>query len=599
VALPALSEGRAFEQVTPVDKEQSIPEVGRTLHALGDGDRVAYGVRSAPGDAKGNTFANRFVSARSPSDWSHWVDADPVTGPDVFGFSQFLNMGTSEDGEYALVVSNLALAPGADTGRFVANLYVENIHAGTYEFVGSSNNPSALTGFTSGGQNTKFKAGSPNFSWVVFVSGVPLLPGVQAQALYRWSRSNGLELVSKLPDDSIPSALVANYGSASWASRWASRDGSRIFFEVAEGEDAGVYVWENGQTRPVSVSKLDGALKPGNFDDASADGRYVFLSTAAPLTADAPVSPSGEDLYRVDVVTGAIKVIGPVKSGATIGSRNSIEGTSPDGGVVYFQPPNPGNASTSGTIEVWDEGTLGVVADNFGDDGSRLGATISPSGRYLAYEFGGDVYVYDHANGGVKCASCRAGQATGQASLPGQGVEFDNYQPHVMLESGQVFFTSAAALVPQDVNGVEDVYSWQGGQQSLISPGNQTKRAILGDISPGGRDVFFSTSQSLVAQDTDEEVDIYDARVGGGIASQNQLPAVPCQSESCQSAIAPPAAPSIGSEGGANQAAAKKSKPKQQKKKSRCLKKKGKKGKAKCSKGKKHSKQGAKRRTSR
>ena len=37
---------------------------------------------------------------------------------------------------------------------------------------------------------------------------------------------------------------------------------------------------------------------------------------------------------------------------------------------------------------------------------------------------------------------------------------------------------------------------------------------------PIGNNVFFFTTQGLVAQDRDELVDVYDARVGGGIAAQ-------------------------------------------------------------------------------
>jgi hypothetical protein len=57
---------------------------------------------------------------------------------------------------------------------------------------------------------------------------------------------------------------------------------------------------------------------------------------------------------------------------------------------------------------------------------------------------------------------------------------------------------------------------------------------LIADASANGSDVFFFTRQSLVGQDKDELQDVYDARVGGGIAAQNRLPAIPCEStDSC------------------------------------------------------------------
>ena len=60
------------------------------------------------------------------------------------------------------------------------------------------------------------------------------------------------------------------------------------------------------------------------------------------------------------------------------------------------------------------------------------------------------------------------------------------------------------------------------------------------DASRDGRDVFFSTFESLVPQDPDQ-VDLYDARMGGGFAP----PVSPqeCEGESCQATNPPPPLP--------------------------------------------------------
>ena len=60
-----------------------------------------------------------------------------------------------------------------------------------------------------------------------------------------------------------------------------------------------------------------------------------------------------------------------------------------------------------------------------------------------------------------------------------------------------------------------------GGCLYLISTGQSAQPSYFGDASTDGTDVFFFTRQSLVGQDQDENYDVYDARVNGGIAAQN------------------------------------------------------------------------------
>jgi hypothetical protein len=113
---------------------------------------------------------------------------------------------------------------------------------------------------------------------------------------------------------------------------------------------------------------------------------------------------------------------------------------------------------------------------------------------------------------------------------------------------------SFEALVARDTNGAEDVYQWQapgsgecttqspaysaanGGCLSLISSGQSPQGSELVDISADGRDVFFKTGESLVAQDSGL-IDVYDARALGGFPPP-PIPPAPCEGEAC----APPAA---------------------------------------------------------
>jgi hypothetical protein len=106
--------------------------------------------------------------------------------------------------------------------------------------------------------------------------------------------------------------------------------------------------------------------------------------------------------------------------------------------------------------------------------------------------------------------------------------------------------------VSQDTNGQMDVYEWErggtgscssdnGGCIYLISTGRSSAPSYFGDSSADGRDVFFFTRQSLVNQDQDNNVDMYDARIEGGIVAQNPEPPMrPCSGEECRAALSVP-----------------------------------------------------------
>jgi hypothetical protein len=94
-----------------------------------------------------------------------------------------------------------------------------------------------------------------------------------------------------------------------------------------------------------------------------------------------------------------------------------------------------------------------------------------------------------------------------------------------------LFFNSNDALVPQDINGAQDVYEFEpagiggcttasltfsvaaGGCVGLITSGSSTTDSSFMDASEGGDSVFFLTGERLVPEDTDTSLDIYDARV--------------------------------------------------------------------------------------
>ncbi len=99
---------------------------------------------------------------------------------------------------------------------------------------------------------------------------------------------------------------------------------------------------------------------------------------------------------------------------------------------------------------------------------------------------------------------------------------------------------SAKARAPANVP-VASFSERDGGCLYLISTGQSAQPSYFGDASADGTNVFFFTRQSLVGQDQDENYDVYDARVNGGIAAQNPPPWAQCTGETCRTAPeAPP-----------------------------------------------------------
>lgn len=346
---------------------------------------------------------------------------------------------------------------------------------------------------------------------------------------------------------------------------------------------------------------------PAAFLDASADGRLVYFLDKGKLTTNA-TGGSGYDLYRYDVTNGSLTDLtldATDRNGARVEGMLGIGG--PAGEDAYFvaagklaqnatqAPAGETNlyALHGTTIEFLAHlGTGGEVGDGLdwrptsavGGGGSAAHASrVSADGQTLlfrstqkltAYDNRGNAELYVYRVGaGIGCVSCNpSGEAprgpAGVQEIP--GLELSGARTYSIMtrnlsaDGRRVFFDSPDRLVSADHNNVHDVYEWEadgegsctstsqdGGCLFLISGGAAgAGPSWFGDADEKGENVFFFTAQPLVAQDKDELVDVYDARVGGGIAAQETTPQVPCESDAgCRGAVAqgPPLSPLPGS----------------------------------------------------
>jgi hypothetical protein len=98
------------------------------------------------------------------------------------------------------------------------------------------------------------------------------------------------------------------------------------------------------------------------------------------------------------------------------------------------------------------------------------------------------------------------------------------FQSRYLSDEGRLYFNSPDHLVPQAKSGMEAVYEYEpsgvgscesasGGCVSLISSGSSRRESAFLEATPNGSDVFFLTAAQLLPQDTDTAFDIYDAKV--------------------------------------------------------------------------------------
>jgi hypothetical protein len=508
------------------------------------------------------------------------------------------------------VGTNAALAPGAEAGKF--NLYVHDSAGGAYELVAEvpGMDPSQIK---EPQRTIRFAGASVDGSHFYFtVPGGFRLDSTPApwfavdQNLYEFSGGE-LKLVGALPGEKFGVQEGSDVGrppspAAAPAGRAVSADGRRVYWQSA----GDLYLSEGGASKLVA----EGA----DFEWASADGRLAFLSSAAGLTEGA--SPEGTDLYRYDAQSEALTDLTATSEGeAGVGRVLGASEDGTYAYFIANGALAPGASEGEENLYAWHEGEGTVLIGRLGAQGGGVReARLSASGRYLGFLFGGGIagphpqrawpenpqtkrpftqaYLYDQAAGTLACASCppadgpAAGAPRGEARF--EGPELGTGEGHFLAadeglsrnvsDDGEIFFHTPARLVRRDNNGEAgcppvdlkltllqptennepeqpacmDVYVYRDGELRLLSAGDDSGPAFFGDASADGEDAIIVTAAQLVGQDTDIRLDLYDARVEGGIAAQSAPEPVQCASpEECRKegseepADAGPATPQI------------------------------------------------------
>ena len=198
------------------------------------------------------------------------------------------------------------------------------------------------------------------------------------------------------------------------------------------------------------------------------------------------------------------------------------------------------------------QGSLGDTEAEVTPDGAHL--LFTSSARPTGYASGNSeqVFLYDYASGQLDCLSCKPdGEPVTKeffsAFLPVSSVGTAAAQ-WMSDDGNRVFFDTLEGLVPQDINEATDVYEWERygsgecrdrrGCIYLLSDGTSPEGAFLIGTSTSGNDVFMTTRGRLVPEDENENIDVYDVRVG----ARPPVASPRCTGSGCQGV---PAAPPI------------------------------------------------------
>jgi hypothetical protein len=566
----ALPECRAYEMVTPPGKE-GFDAILETYYG---GDRVRFssgaGNIAKSGSAQFN--GNQYVAERSAAGWETIPNLNGPSGSISDAPSNFKASGDLVPRAYSSDLLS-SVWYNEKNGSPEINYYLRGPD-GMFTLIGKGGllGSSFVIGGTSDDLSHLFITSRLFGSTEGFQT--PWGPGV-----YEFLGTGNEQPPRRVDVDNSASPIsTCPYGATSASN---SRDG-RVALVRALGGCGGANpptneIWArvDGTTSiNVSASQCErvdcNAPADAIFQAATPDGSRVFFTTKQQLLDGD--SDEANDLYACEIPSGTPAPVGKANPCAAL---RQVSAGDPAGAVVE----SFGTISENGSTALFT--AKGVLADNedalkeqavAGDHNlyvwrtdsahpagqttfvGRLdsndinpgtgGPQATPDGRYLVFTTASqlldtdtdnarDLYRYDADTGQLTRAS------TNVFGVAGNGNGFDAASGGASDDGTKIVFTTSEALSPADGNAEPDAYLWTPNRVSLISTGSvgggvssgAVIRGVLATITGSGQDIYLQTTGALTPADGDDQVDVYDARIGGGFSFAQ---AVPCSGEKCQ-----------------------------------------------------------------
>jgi hypothetical protein len=353
----------------------------------------------------------------------------------------------------------------------------------------------------------------------------------------------------------------------------ASADGSKVFFtstqqlldQASEDNTGGDGADNQAGAKGCAFTEGPNGCNLYEYDFANPAGNNLVLLSGGDSSGKGPqvqgVSRISQDGSHVYFVAKGVLTTAPSAQGHTAqaGADN-----------LYVYEPDPATPGQSKTVFI---ATLSAEdREDWGASDTRS-VDATPDGRFLLFPSTNDLtadasgggsqfYRYDAQTGELVRVSIgesgfnNNGNTGDSYSIPfssyvagGNSVLLAGPQPTAISDNGEyVFFQSPAGLTPQALNDAPtaggslavNVYEYHEGHVYLISDGRDRHEQFfssttgLTGTNSTGSDVFFTTADQLLPQDTNTQLDFYDARIHGGLPAPT-IPA-PCAGEGCRGA---------------------------------------------------------------
>jgi hypothetical protein len=466
----------------------------------------------------------------------------------------------------------------------------------TYEYVGTGNTQPFLVGVSGGPGSTDLisacttdpgGADATNYNVIsadgrtVYFSAGKCDSGsganagtpVPADALY--ARVDGelpgahtVAISERSPLDCTGTCQASAPGDATF--QGASQDGSKAFFtdpqqltdDASGSQNLYLYDFANAAGHNLIDASAgdtsgDGPRVQGVMA-VSPDGSHAYfvakgVLTATPNGQGQTASDGANNLYLFErdaahpsghlTFIAALPDSGPEQEQWTHGGQFNAN-TTPDGRFLVFTSHGqltPDDTSGSGAAQVFrydaqaDELTrISIGEHGFNDSGNAPSTLCDPSSCPQ------DAHIAPAVN-----SSLRVGPARSDPTMSHDG-SYIFFQSPIALTQHALDRVPIATEPNSDLKSyAQNVYSYHDGHVHLISDGRDAapvkppvgcplafSAVCLIGADGSGQNVFFTSADQLAPQDTDSQVDFYDARIGGGIPFTPPPP--PCSGDNCK-----------------------------------------------------------------
>lgn len=324
-------------------------------------------------------------------------------------------------------------------------------------------------------------------SWDLYMYDLPDSPGADPV-------NGGLTRISRGPSGD------SDCNVQNGALRWLSDGGSRAYFTCSTPMSGLVGSAEGTITTPGGTTFNDETSNLYLYDASTPRWTFVAQLPRNGAFNNCDTSSKGRGS------TLGVTLGGTGNNIAVFGGTSCVRGTA-DGSLVTFMTDArlTGDDPDASTGDVYGYDTVR-------NELTRLSAAQGRPDAPRPCRPGHDVDVQCHADTGIG-TGFMALEMLGVARRP--GADGDRL----------AFFESRSQLVAEDSDASYDVYQWREGELTLLSPGvSDPDGAFYVGNDRTGTNVYLATRDQLTWQDTDRVLDVYTARVDGGIPEPEPTP---------------------------------------------------------------------------